>query len=50
MMGPCLCGHAPEEHAAGADRLIEPACRGLVTYDGKEELCPCVHYEEDRDG
>lgn len=43
-MGPCTCGHAPEEH-----RDEEHECSGTYMYEGKEEKCLCGMYEEDED-
>jgi hypothetical protein len=34
-MGPCVCGHSPEDH--------DPEC------NPEEEACDCAHYEEDEE-
>lgn len=39
-MGPCACGHSPEEHEQ------DGTCDGEVQWRGEYEPCRCVSYDE----
>ena len=43
-MNACACGHSVEEHPH------YEACVGTVEYDGTDEPCRCVCYEEGDEG
>lgn len=46
-MKACTCGHSIEEHKQ--QKYDQGPCLGTYLYEGKEEQCGCLMYEEDPD-